>query len=74
MGMINTCDEKVEEAVPEELPALNFCSKKHKKCGHACKGVENERNCLPCLNKDCAEAVGHYDGVNEDELCTICYT
>ena len=47
--MINTC-APVEE---EEVPASAFCEKYHK-CGHACKGVYNERHCLPCLNTECA--------------------
>lgn len=29
---------------------------------------------MPCLNAACAEKSGHFHGVNEDELCTICYT
>ena len=52
----------------------NFCGKRHKKCGHACKGVNQERKCMPCLHRDCAQAAGHFEGVTEDELCTICYT
>ena len=70
--LINTCEPAalVEE---EEAPAFAFCDKTHK-CGHACKGVSKERHCLPCLNTECAERVGHFEGTNEDELCTICYT
>ena len=29
---------------------------------------------MPCLHANCSEASGHFNGVNEDELCTICYT
>ena len=60
--------------VTQEEPAFAFCEKTHEKCGHACKGVSKERQCLPCLNADCAEQAGHFEGTNEDELCTICYT
>ena len=67
---IQTC-VVVEEVCGPEVP---FCEKKHESCGHACKGVLNERKCLPCLDTACAEKVGHFDGVNENELCTICYT
>lgn len=35
----------------------NFCSKV-KDCGHACKGVENEEECLPCVVKVCMEDTG----------------
>ena len=63
-------DTGVEE---EPEPAYHFCSKQLK-CGHACKGVKDERKCMPCLHTDCAEAGGHIGGTNEDELCTICYT
>ena len=74
-------DEKVEEVpqvmintlVPED-PTFAFCEKTHNNCGHACKGVTKERKCLPCLNTACAEASGHFEGTNEDELCNICYT
>lgn len=56
-----------------ELP-FPFCEKKHKDCGHACKGVTKERKCLPCLNSACAEKASLFGGTNEDELCKICYT
>ena len=71
--MIDTCDPCI--VVEEEYePPIAFCEKTHKSCGHACKGVTKERKCLPCLNADCAKKAGHFEGVNEDELCTICYT
>ena len=69
--MINTCDPAIEEVYE---PPIAFCEKTHKDCGHACKGVTKERKCLPCLNSECAKKAGLFDGVNEDELCTICYT
>ena len=60
--------------VTQEEPALAFCEKTHESCGHACKGVTKEKRCLPCLKPACAEKSGHFEGVNEEELCTICYT
>ena len=60
-------------APEEEEPAFHFCKKTHK-CGHACRGVLGERKCLPCLNTACAEKSGLFEGINEDELCGICYT
>ena len=68
--LINTHDQNV---IVEEEPAIAFCDKTNK-CGHTCKGVASERKCLPCLHVDCAEAAGHFENVNEEELCTICYT
>ena len=62
-----------EDAAAEEPPAIALCEKT-KNCGHACKGVTKERQCLPCLDKDCAQSNGLFEGTNEDELCTICYT
>ena len=59
--------------VEDEEPAIPMCKKTHK-CGHACKGVANERKCLPCLHEDCAQKAGLFEGINEDELCGICYT
>mgnify|MGYP003892914485 FL=1 len=69
--MIDTCEPK--NALEEE-PPIAFCEKTHAACGHGCKGVTKERKCLPCLDSACAQKNGHFDGVNEDELCTICYT
>ena len=69
--MIDTCEPK--DALEEE-PPIAFCEKTHAACGHGCKGVTKERKCLPCLDSACAQKNGHFDGVNEDELCTICYT
>ena len=67
---------KISEPVAEDVyePPIAFCEKTHKDCGHACKGVTKESKCLPCLDADCAQKAGLFDGVNQDELCTICYT
>jgi hypothetical protein len=66
-------EEEIKINTGEPEAAFAFCSKTLE-CGHACKGVQNEKKCLPCLNADCAQAAGYFEGVNEDELCTICYT
>ena len=63
----------VQEEENEDAEPLAFCDKS-KKCGHSCKGVSGERKCLPCLSADCVKEAGLFDGTNEDELCTICYT
>ena len=68
--LIDTGVDKEEEV----YEPIAFCEKTHEACGHSCKGVSKERRCLPCLHSACAEKAGHFDGVNEDELCTICYT
>ena len=74
--------ENNKEIIPQEIiideaidaaAAETFCWKKHS-CGHNCLGVPGERHCMPCLNVECAETSGHFEGVNTDELCTICYT
>ena len=49
--LINTNDQNV---IVEEDNTIAFCDKSHKTCGHACRGVANERHCLPCLSVDCA--------------------
>ena len=49
--------------------AQAFCNKV-KKCGHQCKGVHEEKKCLPCLHPDCV--TGNLP--DETELCGICYT
>ena len=48
----------------------NFCNKTHKNCGHRCRGVQNEKRCLPCLNSACVTGFTP----SEDQLCEICYT
>ena len=67
--LINTGDAEVNEEEPE----IPVCGKPLD-CGHACKGVKDERKCLPCLNETCAKDNGLFDDVHEDELCTICFT
>ena len=32
-----------------------YCNNE-KECGHKCKGVFGESECLPCLNSDCIKA------------------
>ena len=66
--MINT-----GEVVVKEEPLFAFCNKIHS-CGHACKGVAAERKCLPCIDPSCSEASSLFNGINANELCTICYT
>jgi hypothetical protein len=48
------------------------CLRRHAACGHACGGVRDEANCLPCLHADCYEATGCTQ--EYDEMCYVCYT
>ena len=66
--MIDTCirEDDLEPVIP-------FCKKKLK-CGHSCKGVSNEQKCLPGINVDCAKTSGLFHGIDENEICGICYT
>ena len=68
-------DEKEEEIIADKvLPEIAFCDKKLL-CGHECKGVKDERQCLPCLDKDCVKAAGSLSVISSgDELCSICFT
>ena len=71
MQMIDTCEsqpapsfekelKKLYKRKPEELPllepdyAFQFCAKVHA-CGHPCRGVHGEKQCLPCANPECIE-------------------
>ena len=63
----------IDTGVHEDENLIHQC-KKQLPCGHQCKGVDKERNCLPCLNSKCAKTNGLFEGIDEDELCTICYT
>ena len=48
------------QALDDENP-FTFCNKE-KECGHLCKGVKGESECLPCLNEDCIQvALDKYD-------------
>ena len=56
-------------------------------CGHPCRGFFGEKQCLPCLNEDCAEKARQeakeqgiknspntvLEGITEDSFCTICW-
>lgn len=56
---------------------LPFCNKL-KDCGHKCKGVAKEEECLPCLEPSCSNgdgaAASDSNLPSSDELCNICYT
>jgi E3 ubiquitin-protein ligase MYCBP2 len=47
--------------------------KKKLRCGHKCFGVNGERNCPPCLDKECKQYGGQFDQ-DKDAYCPICYT
>lgn len=44
-------------------------------CGHQCRGFKNEKNCLPCLDEDCAqeESKSLLADTNNDTFCSICW-
>ena len=47
--------------------------KKQLSCGHKCFGVNGERKCPPCIDKECREFNGQF-GQNKDDYCIICYS
>ena len=47
--------------------------KKRLPCGHKCFGVNNERECPPCIDKECKQFGGQF-GQNKDDYCIICYS
>lgn len=55
------------------------CAKMHP-CGHPCCGFKDEKQCLPCLEPECAEKHNAValpkKRINEtiDDYCIICYT
>ena len=67
-------DEKILEKEESRNIVIStedgFCQKTHKKCGHKCSGVKNEKKCLPCLEQDCVSG----NLPSKEELCAICYT
>ena len=42
-------------------------------CGHKCFGVNGERKCPPCIDKECRNFNGQF-GQCKDDYCIICYT
>ena len=84
---------KREEGQPDDVCLKKDCQDKLRKncvkvhpCGHPCRGFYGERECLPCLNAECAEKAREEakakgivnanivrEGVDEDAFCTICY-
>ena len=52
--------------------ATNVCDKTLV-CGHACCGVKDEGQCLPCLH-GCASSEGPKLKQDADDMCMICYT
>ena len=47
--------------------------KKRLPCGHKCFGVNGERQCPPCIDKECKQFAGQF-GQNKDDYCIICYS
>ena len=47
--------------------------KKRLPCGHKCLGVNGEKICPPCLDRECKEFDNKY-GQEKDCFCFICYT
>ena len=47
--------------------------KKKLKCGHKCFGVNNEKKCPPCLDKECKQYGGQFEQ-DKGTYCPICYT
>ena len=46
--------------------------KKHLICGHKCFGVKTEKQCPPCLDKNCENYGGLFDQ-DKDLFCNICF-
>ena len=47
--------------------------KKRLACGHKCFGVDGERQCPPCIDKECPKFGGNF-GQCKDDYCIICYS
>ena len=47
--------------------------KKRIPCGHKCLGVNGEKSCPPCLDRECKQFGGQFDQ-DKDAYCPICYT
>ena len=57
-----------KDAACKEKKKLS-CVKRHERCGHACGGVRDEDECLPCLHEDCCK-----EQQNAEDFCNICWT
>ena len=56
------CRDRFYKACKKKLP-----------CGHKCFGVDGERQCPPCIDKECPQFGGNF-GQNKDDYCIICYS
>ncbi|KJE89025.1 hypothetical protein CAOG_00584 [Capsaspora owczarzaki ATCC 30864] len=56
------CSEKKTRACTKSLP-----------CGHACYGVLNEAQCMPCLEPGCGAHVASGVNQNGQDDCSLCY-
>ena len=63
----DVCNEK------ECIDRYSISCKKKLKCGHKCFGVNQEKECPPCIDKECKEFGGQFDQ-NKDTYCVICYS
>ncbi|XP_053677390.1 E3 ubiquitin-protein ligase highwire [Anopheles nili] len=71
------------DAQCQEYGAVS-CTKVHPRCGHACGGIINESQCLPCLVPNCQSemdpgqygAAGTLPRLTQDgeDMCMICFT
>uniref|UniRef100_A0A1S4H5Z6 RCR-type E3 ubiquitin transferase n=1 Tax=Anopheles gambiae TaxID=7165 RepID=A0A1S4H5Z6_ANOGA len=72
------------DAQCQEYGAVS-CTKVHQRCGHACGGILNEGQCLPCLVPNCQSEAGVVDPPggqyaqprltqDGEDMCMICFT
>ncbi|XP_053668136.1 E3 ubiquitin-protein ligase highwire [Anopheles marshallii] len=70
------------DAQCQEYGAVS-CTKVHPRCGHACGGIINEGQCLPCLVPNCQSEgdSGQYGASMQprltqdgEDMCMICFT
>lgn len=82
------CGDELKQPSPSMEPAFrDVCRKpdcftlmqkscnKLLPCGHPCRGVAGETQCMPCLEPECIEKMdpAKRPNVCADDFCTICY-
>lgn len=82
------CLDELKQPSPSMKPAFRYVCRKSDcftlmqkscdkvlDCGHPCKGVNGETECLPCLEAECIEKMptDKQPKGNADDYCPICY-
>ncbi|EDQ87112.1 uncharacterized protein MONBRDRAFT_33522 [Monosiga brevicollis MX1] len=75
-GLAQTMSTGIKNCCPDKdcIELARACCTKTLACGHACCGVRNEEQCLPCLHGCDNESLEHPLTQDQEDQCMICFT